>query len=476
MEYNRFTPSHVVLALLVSTLTLSCSDPLSAVGWKPYTVHSDRSDVFLAAIDPANHVPVDERYELVKLDTPKPRPALYERRDFEEVEQILNEYRQMPQSDWPSPLYSYALSRLADIEDELDPEQQREILDDWCRESDSHLPWLVRGAFNCQDAFRFRGEGWASEVPEEAWPKFHERIEWMESDLLHAAELDPADAEIFVYLIYADTYKSNPREEMEEHFAAATALAPAHYRAWYAKLWYLLPRWHGTHEEARKHVTEASAMAEAYPWLYQVGLDYAEIVAQEAGEFDWSDPDFYGWVQSTFEQRLADHPESVYLKQSYALFAYRAKDWATTVRLMDEVGDQYAEGSGWQSLESYNRYRALACIKLSGNADVPRKQVLELALRGLTLAPDYDQVVFEAASRMRWVTNDFETSVKLAEHALRLNPEHVPSYWLLAVDLLNTGRADEAVAAAETGLKYAQSDHYKQLLNDILRVARSRAG
>lgn len=456
------------IALSVLTAAAATAQEASDASNPPEPVAFDSREL-LALIDPVNHVPPEERYTVVEWDGPALRPILYEQQDFEKLEHILQEYRETPLLDYGSPLYHYAVNVLSEIREDISHKDQRDVLDAWCRASDSHMPWLVRGAFNYEDGFRIRGSGWASEVPDEAWPDFHKRIEWAESDILHAAELDPREPEIFARLILIDTYGSKPMDVMEGHFKTATDLDPGYYPAWYNKLWYLLPRWHGSHEMAREHVERATALAEQHPHLYNLGLSYIDIVRGESPDaVDWSDPALYGWIRTGFEQRIARHPDSVLLKLSFALYAYRAEDWTTAVKLMDTIGDRYAKGSGWRSVEVYNRDRARTYLKLDAKSPA---RTWELATRALELAPDDYYTVYAAAYRTRHLTHDFETSRALAEHAIALKPDYAPSRWLLAVELCSLGRYDESIEAAEAGLKYAKGEEFTRRLERVMKQA-----
>lgn len=437
--------------------------------------NSEAGQELLQVIDPANIVSPEERYTVIRYDGPEVRPALYEKRAFDEVEKMLQQYWEMPLTDFPSPMYAYAVWSLAEIRDDIDADEQRAVLDEWCEASDSHLPWLVRGSFNNSDAFRIRGTGWASEVPEAAWPEFYKRIEWMEQDLLRAAEKNAEDPQVFASLVACDTSKGNPRETMEKHFKAATDLDPAYYPAWTAKARYLLPRWHGTPESAREHAMEADKLAEDYPWLHHVTLDYMENLKQSAPDsFEWSEPNMYAWIKSAFESRLSRHPESAYLKQAYALYAYRAEDWELTAELMDEVGDRYTDASGWASVESYNSFRAKAYMKLARLKSSDKDLALQLATKALRTAPEDYQVVYEVAYMARAITKDFAASLALLEHSVRLNPEYAPTRWLLAADLAELGRYEDAIEAAETALPLARNDRMRERIEHILSFAQRR--
>ena len=273
-------------------------------------------------------------------------------------------------------------------------------------------------------------------------------------------------------LISVDTAAGSTREVMEGHFESVGELDPAYYPAWIAKLWYLLPRWHGTEESLREFLGEIEIQIKSHPWLFEVMLNYLDIVrGEQRDSFEWSDTKIYEPIKEAFGRRISMHPDSVYLKQRFALYAYRAEDWDRAVSLMDEAGDVYAN-SGWDSLETYNEYRARTYLKYARGKS--NAEILRYAKRALELAPDNYWVVYDVAYTTRLITYDFHSSLALARHSIQLNSEYAPTYWLQAVELVNTNQFDAAVESAEKGLEYAKGNEIKRLLNQVLDAARER--
>ena len=178
------------------------------------------------------------------------------------IAELLEKHRKPP---WEE--RSFVLSQLAD-------ETPLDVLDVWCR-FDPTCPeaWLLRGVRRIRWAWEARGGDRASEVEEEAWEVFFQRLHSAESDLLWAAELVPEDPTPYSSLISVAMGLSQGKEAVVSHFKAATARAPEFLAAYSRATHALTEKWSGTHDDMFAVARQAAKLAKPTNDLAVVLID-----------------------------------------------------------------------------------------------------------------------------------------------------------------------------------------------------------
>lgn len=132
-------------------------------------------------------------------------------------------------------------------------------IDEWhAADSRRPEPWLVRGILRIGWAWAVRGSGRAADVPEEAWPVFHQRLREAEADLQEAGRLDEADATPWGYLLLTARGLDLQPGEIRERFAEARRREPQGWLAPMMAVQSLGQKWSGTHEEMFAFAREAA--------------------------------------------------------------------------------------------------------------------------------------------------------------------------------------------------------------------------
>ena len=145
----------------------------------------------------------------------------------------------------------------------LEPEDSQnarfiDYVEEWSKElPESLTAHHLLGDALVQWAWDARGGGWASEVTEEGWKLFEERLRRAVPHLERAAS-EGKDPYALAELIQAGMGLGYPREKVRGFLDAAVTIDPHHahepYRA-YAR--YLMPRWHGEPGELDDYIEES---------------------------------------------------------------------------------------------------------------------------------------------------------------------------------------------------------------------------
>jgi hypothetical protein len=122
---------------------------------------------------------------------------------------------------------------------------------------------LVRGVVHMGWAWEARGQGYAEDVAEDAWPVFHRRLEEAEGFLQDAARLDETDATPWGYLALSARGRSLEPPEIRARYAEARKRDPEGWTAAMFALQSLAEKWSGTHAEMFGFARELSAAAPA---------------------------------------------------------------------------------------------------------------------------------------------------------------------------------------------------------------------
>ncbi|WP_424216391.1 hypothetical protein ACN20G_30100 (plasmid) [Streptomyces sp. BI20] len=120
---------------------------------------------------------------------------------------------------------------------------------------------LVRAAAVVDLAWHHRGGGWAKDTGPDRFAGFFAALAQAPAHHAAARAANPGDPTPFVAELATAMGTNAPYEEARALFEGAVARDPHHLGAHAAFLTYLLPRWHGSREQARSFAREAAAAA-----------------------------------------------------------------------------------------------------------------------------------------------------------------------------------------------------------------------
>lgn len=119
-------------------------------------------------------------------------------------------------------------------------------------------PFITDAALLSQQAWCFRGSGYADSVAAEAWPKFRERISAAAGVLDQHREIGSADPEY--YAVKLDVLRAQGVSKAAFHAVVeeATAREPYYQRTYFNAAWYYLPQWGGSYPEVEEFARYAA--------------------------------------------------------------------------------------------------------------------------------------------------------------------------------------------------------------------------
>jgi len=180
--------------------------------------------------------------------------ALVNARDFAELSAMEQAYRtqraRTPSGSWKLQDFYLGLERAllpptADAGDCAIPAET--LIDDWTKATPANpAPYIVRANMLLERAWCFRGDGYASEVPDSAWQPFHENIEAAEAVLTAHSRVASADPEY--YEVMEDIYRAEDRQpdEFQKVLDEGTAKEPTYYGLYWHAYTYYQPQWFGS--------------------------------------------------------------------------------------------------------------------------------------------------------------------------------------------------------------------------------------
>jgi hypothetical protein len=236
------------------------------------------------------------------------------------------------------------------------------------------LALSVAGARHSAWAWEARTGYRASQVSEEQFKVFHERLRVAEEYLYTAVELDPDSAAPWYTLCVTSRGLEHGADITRRRFEAGVKRAPGHVGLHRQMLQQLCAKWGGSHEEM--HAFAAKAFAAAPP-----GSGLGEIVAQAHLEH-WLDleqgpDDLYvrhaevlGELRraaraSVFHPAFAPTSSPYTALNAFAMAFWLADDKETAGRLFERIGD-HATKAPWRYRGDPERVFAVArqdCVK-----------------------------------------------------------------------------------------------------------------
>ena len=119
-------------------------------------------------------------------------------------------------------------------------------------------PFITDAALLSQQAWCFRGSGYADSVPADAWPKFRQGISAAAEVLDKHSALAASDPEY--YAVRLDLLRAQGVSKATFHAVLdkATAREPYYHRTYFNAAWYYLPQWGGSYADVEEFARSAA--------------------------------------------------------------------------------------------------------------------------------------------------------------------------------------------------------------------------
>jgi hypothetical protein len=229
----------------------------------------------------------------------------------------------------------------------------------------------VKGEVMIDQAWAARGNGGASTVTPDRAKLFAERLAQAEDALERAWKLDPTDARAATRMITVKLGQGEAgggRQAMETWFARAMDADPDNLPACSKKLYYLYPRWYGSHDEMVRFGRDCLATQNWRGGIPYVLIDAHDAVAQETDDAKayYEREDVWADFAAVYEGALLNFPDDDYRRSQYATFAARAGRWDVARAQLERLSDRAVLSVfGGKSTLDYYRKKAARLGKVS---------------------------------------------------------------------------------------------------------------
>ena len=174
-------------------------------------------------------------------------------------------------------------------------------------------------------------------------------------------------------------------------------------------------------------------------------------------------------IKTTFAEGAAATNEGRY-DEAIAKFNAVLLDFATCIDCYNNLGTVYTRQKDWvKAEESYRKalavdpnsidaYNGLSNIfSQQGKTKEAQEMAAEAAKRAATGAGGGNATALYNAAVLAWNANDFAKANELLTQAVKADPKHAESHFMLGRVLINLGKLGEAATEFETYLKLAPS-------------------
>lgn len=302
---------------------------------------------------------LNERYERVhKYDDT--RYLLYTERDFDKVEEQLDENFATKSEPWKAHRYSGLISTMGTYYAGEDTEVFLSTLNQWVEaKPESHYARLVRGNFYNAYAWKFRGGGYANTVTGDGWQRFERYLNLAKRDLDQAHAMNPNDPEASNKMIDTANGLGMSDADIRGYYERAIEINPLHYEARFQYMHVSRPIWGGSIRKVFKIARSAEKHFDEFPhlaWLLYSAHQFqysAEELSEEEHNAQWRDEKYY----EADVAQLAMNPGDVHLMKRVAFFAKRIGKIEISANHFDMIGDRFPTGT-YTDFTTFHLHRA----------------------------------------------------------------------------------------------------------------------
>jgi tetratricopeptide (TPR) repeat protein len=257
-------------------------------------------------------------------------------------------------------LLNLAYEKLCDVEETQNSYAKRIFqLKAWLTQhNSSHFANACLGIIHIDYAWYARGGGFASTITEEGGRLFEERLLTAKDYLEKAYSLDQSDPAVPAKLISVATGLGLERDEMERQFRRAVLADPAHHQAYFNKLMYLMPKWHGSKEEmfsfARESVRKAPPKSRIPMVLATAHWEMYKRSGKNASYF--RNPNFWKEVKVVYQTVTKSFPEARTTHNWFARTAYLAGDYEVAREELKIIGDDWDKDT-WDNGKAFEEVK-----------------------------------------------------------------------------------------------------------------------
>jgi hypothetical protein len=248
----------------------------------------------------------------------------------------------------------------------IDPDRSTKIFEEralllnvWkARYPMSILPIFAEVHYHIDLALKWRGNLAAAKVTPEQWQHFNAEL----SEARRLLESNPqlkVSPEYFVEMERVALYQGWNKDDFFRIFDEAVRREPEYERFYFVAAYYLLPWWHGGRGDWEDF---AEVQSQKFPGPKGDAL-YARIAWSQADQFHHHlfDKTTISWpkMAAGFAALIQQNPDSEYLKNAYAYFAWEARDRERLAPALDTIAAK-PDMEFWVNLENLQLARRFA--------------------------------------------------------------------------------------------------------------------
>ena len=223
----------------------------------------------------------------------------------------------------------------------------------------SHFANACLGMAYKSYAWYARGGGYANTVSEEGWRLFKERLLTAKEYLEKAYSLDQSDPNVPAGLVTVALGLCLERNEMEKQFQRAILADSSDHQAYYNKLLYLMPKWHGSKEEmflfARESVRKAPPKSRIPMVLPAAHWEMYDGSGTRASYFRNSN--VWKEMKEAYQTVTKSFPEAKRTHNWFARTAYMAGDYPVARKEVEMIGDDW-DRTVWGNKNAFEEIKA----------------------------------------------------------------------------------------------------------------------
>lgn len=145
---------------------------------------------------------------------------------------------------------------------------------------------------------------------------------------------------------------------LDKQFQRAVKADPGEYMAYYPKLIFLAPKWHGSWETMFRFARESLAAAPQGTLVPKIILNaHWEKFNFEHNQDYFKEPGVWQEMKHAYLDLLKSFPESVERRNWFALSAYWAGDYEVVREQVKIIGDRWHEGGAWKDAQAFERVK-----------------------------------------------------------------------------------------------------------------------
>lgn len=207
----------------------------------------------------------------------------------------------------------------------------------------SHFANACLGIIHIRYAWYARGSGFANTITDEGGRLFKERLLIAKEYLEKAYSLDQSDPHVPANLITVAMGLSLERNEMEKQFQRAILADPTNHQAYFNKLQYLMPKWHGSKKEMFLFAIESAKKAPQGSRISGVLLTAHWEMYFRSGENRsyFRDPNIWKEMKEVYQTLTKSFPEAKTTHNWFARTAYLAGDYEVARQEIRIIGDNW---------------------------------------------------------------------------------------------------------------------------------------